>query len=257
MSDFLVQMPIVLRHHPGIRMAEKLRHLGDAHSVLQGLARVAVPVCVGHNALQVRQFLPQSAKTTTDRVFTEWSPQFRAGKQRPFGAFCDQSARHLNHLRVQIDHPRLTCLLTGFVLVENPHTEVKVHIRRCDTGNFRGAASGLVKSSEKIPKIAIVHCRKDFVPFGRSDDPGASPSGWLLDIPQRVWRENALLVGPVEHTLDSDHGVPLPSLPRAGIEPFGDVEWFQLTGREPPIEFAETLKEVLVPDIGRPLVVLF
>ena len=60
---------------------------------------------------------------------------------------------------------------------------------------------------------------------------------------------------PAPLSQDAD-GVPLPTLPDAGVKPPGDVDRLQFVGDGSPIEFAEALKEVLVPDVCGTLVVL-
>jgi hypothetical protein len=91
--------------------------------------------------------------------------------------------------------------------------------------------------------------------LGVGHDAGPAGGRRLLDVAERVGREDALLVGPVEGPLERDDGVPLTALPRARVEPASDVDRLQFVGLSSAVERAKTLKEVLVPDVGGLLVV--
>jgi hypothetical protein len=65
-----------------------------------------------------------------------------------------------------------------------------------------------------------------------------------------------LLVGPVEGALDGGGRVTPPAVPAGvGVEPPGDVDRFKFAGGQACVQVAEALQEVLVPEVGGPLVV--
>lgn len=194
-------------------MTEKLRNLSDANTVLKGLARVAVTVRVGDNTLQVRQLLSQISEPTTNGVLRKRTIQLAAWKQRPFRTLCNQSSRHLDHLRVEVDHTGHTCLLPSCVLLEDPYPQFEVNVCGGDAGHFRWAAPRQVQGSKELAEVAIRHCGEDFGSLLGSDYAGAATGRRLLDVPQWVGCENALFVSPVEGTLECDHSIPLASFP--------------------------------------------
>ena len=81
--------------------------------------------------------------------------------------------------------------------------------------------------------------------------------GRLLDIPQRVRGEYALFIRPIECPLDRDHRIPPSSFPILCVQPVADVDRLQFDGGSAGVQATETLKEVLVQQIGGPLVVPF
>src|SRR5262249_58702825 len=124
-------------------------------------------------------------------------------------------------------------------------------------GRLTGPAAGLLHREEETLEGLVSRRRRDGLALVAAEDLVAVLHRRLLDLLERVGRDQPLISGPIQRSLHSCDGAAARALAPAGlsIEPAGDVEGLQVADEDRTVQVAEGLRGRAAGFVGCRLVV--